>query len=164
VSVGLVGVGLHWTAAMVGIGGTGRGWIVPLMPRLDRRAPPAPLVTLDQVRASRQGGWCALGLGAPTGPEGGIGVWFGGQPATDVRLDARCRAAATEAAPGEVWAHLRPARQGWVADRLVRAAPPRHLRPEWWLGWSLQLATWMLLSAATWWWVFEPVARALSTP
>jgi hypothetical protein len=157
ITVGMVGVGAHATAAMIGVGGRGKGYVVPLLPSLDLRAPPVDARPLDRVE---DGGWTKLHL-VPR-DRGLVAVFDGTVRVPGVRVDARCRRAALDAAPGDVWARLRRDRRGWVIERLVRARPPRWARPGWWLVWAAQLAGSLLLAALLWWLVVEPVLGGLA--
>jgi hypothetical protein len=159
-SVGMVGVGLSFTAAMIGVGGRGVGFVLPVLPSLGDRKSPEGVKPLADLPA--HGGWTRLHV-VPRS-EGRV-AWFEGYRRVEgLRVDARSRRAALAAAPGDVWAHLRPSRHGWVADKLVRVEPPRWTRPRWWLQWGAQLMALMILSAAVWWLVAVPVIEALRTP
>lgn len=150
VTVGMAGVGLHATAAMVGIGGRGIGTVLPLLPSLGRRLVPKGIVPLETVRSSAAAeGWVRLHL-VPQA-EARIALFDGSTRVRDVRLDARVRKAAVSAAPGDVWAHLRRSGDGWIADRLIGVPRPRFTEPRWWLVWGVQLMGLLLLSAALWW-------------
>lgn len=158
-TVGMVGAGLSWTAAMVGVGGRGVGFVLPLLPSLGRRVAPPDVRSLAALADGD--GWTRLHL-VPR-PDGRIAVFDGYERRDDVRVDARCRRAAEDAAPGDVWAHVRRSRHGLVADRLIRLEPPRYTRPAWWLAWGAQLMGLMLLAGAVWWLAAEPVLRAMSS-
>jgi hypothetical protein len=177
VTVGMVGVGLHFSAAMVGLGGRGKGLVLPLLPSLGEREAPPGVRPLSELRraaeraetsrvaagpATAVDGWTRLHL-VPRS-ESRVAVFDGYDRVEDLRIDARCRRAALAAAPGDVWAHVRRLRGGWVADRLVRVDPPRFTSPRWWLVWGAQLMASMLVSAVVWWVVAEPVIEALTTP
>jgi hypothetical protein len=155
---GMFGVGLHATLAMVGVGGRGRGFVLALLPGLGQRQTPRGIEPLGAVRARVDGGWVRLHL--EPRPDGRIAVYDGDQPARDVRLDARVRRAASAAAPGDVWAHLRRSRDGLVADRLIGVPVPRTLVPRWWLVWGAQLMGLLLLAAAVWWMLGEVLIAA----
>jgi hypothetical protein len=62
VAFGLVGAGMYGTVAMLGVGGRGLGFVLPLLPALGRRAPPSDRVTMATVREKGPGGWVHLRL------------------------------------------------------------------------------------------------------
>ncbi|MEQ1507431.1 MAG: hypothetical protein ABMB14_34700 [Myxococcota bacterium] len=162
VSIGLVGVGMQFTAGMIGIGGRGRGWILRLLPSLGRRRVPTGISTVAAIRASGRPGWVRLHL-VPRS-NAAVAVFDGTTHAADIRLDARVRRAGLAAAPGDVWAELRPSVDGWVANRLIAVPRPRTLEPRWWFVWGAQLMGLLLLAAIVWWAVGEVLLGAWFGP
>jgi hypothetical protein len=161
VTVGMLGFGLHGTVAMVGAGGTGRGFVLRLLPSLGRRRSPAEIGSLAAARA-QQGGWVRLHL--QPRPDGTVAVFEGHERARDVRIDARAQRAAVSAAPGDVWARLRRSRDGLVADRLIGVPVSRAMVPTWWLVWGAQLMGLLLLAGAVWGSVGEVLLAAWFGP
>ncbi len=116
VTVGLGSVGLYGAAGLAGAGGRGRGpWVASLLPQLPRprRVPiPAP--------RAEPGRWIALELEL----DGDGDVRPVADGASGLRLDARLRRAAADAAPAAVLGRVRSAPDGPVVDEL-RALPER---------------------------------------
>lgn len=147
-TAGLVGVGLHATAAMIGVGGRGRGWVLELLPRLAQRQAPKGIESVRAVRGRADGGWVRIHL--EPGADSRIALFDGSERLRDVRLDARVRRAALQRGRGEVWAELRHAGAGMVAHRLIEVPTPRTLSPTWWIVWGLQLMALFLVSGVVW--------------
>jgi hypothetical protein len=160
-AIGLVAAGLHGAVAMLGVGGVGRGFVLPLLPSLGRRLSPSDPVRMAAIRGGAEG-WVRLHL--EPRPDGRIAVYEEGERVRDVRLDARVRRAAAAVVPADVWARLRPSRDGWVAERLFHLEPPRWVEPRWWLVWGAQLAGLTLLAAAVWGLVVRPLLAAWFGP
>lgn len=155
VSIGMAGAGLNVVLAFVGVGGRGRGYVVPLLPSLGPRVAPAGLARMADLKRTREPGWVELHL--EPRPDGRIAVYEDTERLREVRLDARVRRAATAVVPGAVYAWLRPVPEGWVAERLIASPAPRVTDPRWWVAWSAQVAGLALLAALVWWSVGEPL-------
>ncbi len=137
ISIGMGSVGIYWTGAMIGIGGSGFGGVIPLSPSLGRGVTQPPTVSWDEAR---EGDWVATRIGVNTTtrlqlPDG-------------VRVNARLRKALIAEPEGAVQVQLGETEAGLQVDRVMRIPKPRWLKPNWYGIWAGQFAALVLLCTA----------------
>ncbi|HHO52407.1 MAG TPA: hypothetical protein ENK18_16440 [Deltaproteobacteria bacterium] len=158
-TLGMGSAGLYYALGMIGVGGRGRGLILPLLPRLGSPKRTPQLEPYAELARTQGSGWILLTMEPRKGAR--IALYEGEERLKALRLDARVRLAAIEATPATVYAHVRPSEVGPVVDRLVHRDPSRLLQPHWWLLWGAQLAGLVVLAAIIWMAVAEPLLSAL---
>jgi hypothetical protein len=162
VTVGMASFGLFWAGGMVGVGGRGMGFVLPLLPTLGPPRRPPQVEPYGELKAAQREGWVMIDI--EPRDNGRVAIYEGDDRLRDLRLDARVVRAARDAAPATVHAHIRRSVSGPVVDEFQHLELSRLAQPRWWFVWAAQLAGLLVLAAVVWLVVAEPLLEAWFGP
>jgi len=159
-SVGMLSGGLVGAVGMIGAGGRGVGFVLPLVPRFT--APitlPETTTFLELSQSGSPEGWVSGSVEVM--PDGRARVYAGDAP-LPVRIDARLRRALPAESGRKVLICLRRQLGGaYVADGIMNIPAPRITNWRWWVIWAVQLSLLSLAALALWLFALRPVLDAL---
>jgi hypothetical protein len=149
VAVGQLGIGLFaagqvcvglFGAAGIGVGGRGKGLVLPLVPTIEPPYDFPPCTTFDNVKAGFGDGWIEAKLQQIDGGHIGLGAETGLLPlklACQLVMKARSELMRFGDAP--VVAHIRRMGDVLVCDRLMHVPTAMTTRPGFWIGLALRM-------------------------
>lgn len=167
VAVGLVAAGQGAVGVYAGVGMLGvfgRGFPIPLLPRLPRPRQLPATTDLGRIRMGYGDGWIAATLG--TSPAGAPTLEQSGRALADIKLSAklvpRAQAEIDMYTAPEVIAHVRRVSDTLVVDRLLHVPLPL-TRTKGFVGWTtVRLGVLLAMAIGVWfslWPMLEPILR-----
>ncbi len=160
--VGMVGLGVFWMAALMGLGGRGKGIVLPLVPSLE---PPRnfPATTLSSAVWHGQGaGWLAVLLRLEA--DGSVALYEQSQrlgAKLSCRVLGRARSACMASTACYAVAHVRRVGNLLVCDRLMNVPGRSTDRPHFWLWTVLGFVALIAVAIAVWEIALWPLIMAL---
>jgi len=161
VVVGQLGFGLFAGIAMLGV--FGRGFPIPLVPKLPRPRELPPTTELGHIRMGYGDGWVDAHLamtlgGAPTLAQSGVSL-------DDVKLTARliplARAELRRYLAPKVVAHVRRVGDVLVCDRLLHVPVPLTETRNFWPLTAARMVVLVALAIGVWITIWPPIAAML---
>jgi hypothetical protein len=163
-SVGMGSAGLIFSVGMLGVGGRGVGFILPLVPRLrDPRELPNT-VTYEELASRREeDGW--LDVTVEPEPDQSIVFHADGRP-LPMKLDARLRRPLHAAAIGtphkRMYAFARRIGDSVIVERVMEVPESRIKSSRWWGIWAAQVALLFVTTVVFWYLCARPVLEGLN--
>lgn len=163
-SVGMLSIGAVWSTGMAGLGGRkGKGFILPLVPRLTPDLDLPAIVALEAVRSGLGQGW--VRLKAAAGAQGQIDFRKAGRD-VDLSLDRGLAIVAYRAlakSPHDVLAHVRADGGALVCDRLMPVPPLPYEDATFWMKAAGQLIALTATAVAFWLLVGAPLSELIAS-
>lgn len=158
VAIGQLGFGLFAGVAMLGV--FGRGFPIPLVPKLPRPRELPPTTDLGRVRMGYGDGWIDADL--ELAGDGVPALTRDGLPVGDVKLAARlvplARAELRRYELPKVIAHIRRTGETLICDRLLHVPVPLTARRGFWALTTVRMGALLLLGIGVWLAVWPPIA------
>lgn len=159
-SAGQLCVGL-FGAAGIGIGGRGKGLVLPLVPTIEPPYEFPPCTTFDDVRAGFGDGWIQAKLEQLQG--GYVGLATESVATLPVKLACqlvmKARSELMRFGEADVVAHLTKMGDVLVCDRLMHVPTPFSARPGFYIGLVFRMAVLIAIAVAVWTVAILPALR-----
>lgn len=163
-AVGMGSAGVVYSVGMIGIGGRGKGFVIPLVPSFGQSYELPEAHSADEIAAGRPAeGWVRVKLQR----QGDAVELVPLGSARTILLDARLRAKATRAAAEgarPVLVHVKRVGERLVAERVMDIPDPSRTRTRRVVVGALQIVVLVALCVAFWLVVGEPLQDLLFGP
>ncbi len=171
VAAGQLGIGLFaagqlcvglYGGAGIGLGGRGKGLVLPLVPTVEPPYELPPRKTVADVEAGFGDAWVEAAL---TEREGGhVGLTSGGAALPlkiAAQLVTRARSELLRFGQARVLAHVRRMGEVLVCDRMMHVPTAITARPGFWIGLVLRMALLIAVAVAVWALALVPALRII---